>query len=146
MFFIFFYSLFFFFFFFNDTATTEIYTLSLHDALPISGGDAARFGRRPASRARNSRTAPHPPAEHRPFTRHLDADRHDAGDGSQARFVEAEESRRLASQPVGSELRRGFAVQVQAERVAERQPATRRPGRELDPPGASDAVHTQQGQ
>src|SRR2546422_2846509 len=32
------YSLFtlFFFFFFNDTATTEIYTLSLHDALPIS--------------------------------------------------------------------------------------------------------------
>src|SRR5260221_2486833 len=30
--------LFFFFFFFNDTATTEIYTLSLHDALPISFG------------------------------------------------------------------------------------------------------------
>src|SRR6266446_10994826 len=26
----------FFFFFFNDTATTEIYTLSLHDALPLS--------------------------------------------------------------------------------------------------------------
>src|SRR5438874_9899495 len=26
------------FFFFNDTATTEIYTLSLHDALPISAG------------------------------------------------------------------------------------------------------------
>src|SRR3712207_8557218 len=26
-------------FFFNDTATTEIYTLSLHDALPISRGD-----------------------------------------------------------------------------------------------------------
>src|SRR5688572_31307051 len=26
-------------FFFSDTATTEIYTLSLHDALPISGGD-----------------------------------------------------------------------------------------------------------
>src|SRR5215216_3021686 len=36
---IFFYFIFlfiFFFFFFNDTATTEIYTLSLHDALPIS--------------------------------------------------------------------------------------------------------------
>src|SRR5215475_16185297 len=32
------YSLYFF-FFFNDTATTEIYTLSLHDALPISVGD-----------------------------------------------------------------------------------------------------------
>src|SRR6266700_8276327 len=36
-FFIFLFFLFFFFFFFNDTATTEIYTLSLHDALPIYG-------------------------------------------------------------------------------------------------------------
>src|SRR2546422_7601579 len=27
-------------FFFNDTATTEIYTLSLHDALPISSGSS----------------------------------------------------------------------------------------------------------
>src|SRR2546429_5993769 len=34
-------NLFFFFFFFNDTATTEIYTLSLHDALPICDADAA---------------------------------------------------------------------------------------------------------
>src|SRR3712207_3444076 len=31
-------SCFYFFFFFNDTATTEIYTLSLHDALPIYWG------------------------------------------------------------------------------------------------------------
>src|SRR5207253_10978796 len=30
------FTIFFFFFFFNDTATTEIYTLSLHDALPIT--------------------------------------------------------------------------------------------------------------
>src|SRR5258708_9638107 len=39
-------------FFFNDTATTEIYTLSLHDALPTwdTGRTAARFsGSRPAS-------------------------------------------------------------------------------------------------
>src|SRR3989449_4106422 len=39
-----------FFFFFNDTATTEIYTLSLHDALPISAfhrpGGEARLGAR----------------------------------------------------------------------------------------------------
>src|ERR1041384_8796210 len=34
------------FFFFNDTATTEIYTLSLHDALPIYGA------RQPAGRLR----------------------------------------------------------------------------------------------
>src|SRR2546426_9178611 len=35
-----------FFFFFNDTATTEIYTLSLHDALPISflGGNRGGAG------------------------------------------------------------------------------------------------------
>src|SRR5256885_6855634 len=36
-----------FFFFFNDTATTEIYTLSLHDALPISClGETKRNNRR----------------------------------------------------------------------------------------------------
>src|SRR2546429_7077086 len=33
----------FFFFFFNDTATTEIYTLSLHDALPILFTGAAQL-------------------------------------------------------------------------------------------------------
>src|SRR5216684_9000900 len=41
-----------FFFFFNDTATTEIYTLSLHDALPISArqrGDVRPAGPFPAS-------------------------------------------------------------------------------------------------
>src|SRR5688572_31566150 len=44
-----------FFFFFNDTATTEIYTLSLHDALPISGVLAIQMkANRPAtSRARH---------------------------------------------------------------------------------------------
>src|SRR3712207_7377148 len=42
----------FFFFFFNDTATTEIYTLSLHDALPISATSPAVPGtRRPGARA-----------------------------------------------------------------------------------------------
>src|SRR2546430_6942544 len=40
-------SLFFFFFFFNDTATTEIYTLSLHDALPIFGHANAIVDRLP---------------------------------------------------------------------------------------------------
>src|SRR5256885_12579189 len=34
------------FFFFNDTATTEIYTLSLHDALPIWPRQRAGAGRR----------------------------------------------------------------------------------------------------
>src|SRR5580704_4418964 len=35
------------FFFFNDTATTEIYTLSLHDALPICDHAVARHGHAP---------------------------------------------------------------------------------------------------
>src|SRR2546429_8841889 len=43
---------FFFFFFFNDTATTEIYTLSLHDALPISGD--GQHGRQPGRVARHA--------------------------------------------------------------------------------------------
>src|SRR5215510_16480530 len=38
-----------FFFFFNDTATTEIYTLSLHDALPICAGGARGRGHRRAA-------------------------------------------------------------------------------------------------
>src|SRR2546422_9712424 len=37
-----------FFFFFNDTATTEIYTLSLHDALPICGRAHRHDARVPA--------------------------------------------------------------------------------------------------
>src|SRR3712207_6963687 len=36
------------FFFFNDTATTEIYTLSLHDALPICSVGLVLFGARVA--------------------------------------------------------------------------------------------------
>src|SRR2546430_12750203 len=43
------------FFFFNDTATTEIYTLSLHDALPISSSPpCARSCARPRSRGTSS--------------------------------------------------------------------------------------------
>src|SRR5216683_5745687 len=45
LFYLFFSFFFFFFFFFNDTATTEIYTLSLHDALPVcSLGAPVQFG------------------------------------------------------------------------------------------------------
>src|SRR5216683_8002375 len=45
--------IFFSFFFFNDTATTEIYTLSLHDALPISS--IPRSASRSAARRRRRR-------------------------------------------------------------------------------------------
>src|SRR2546430_11992371 len=60
------------FFFFNDTATTEIYTLSLHDALPIS---AVRRGvgrqRTPAREGRH----PQPPRGRRRERGHADARR-----------------------------------------------------------------------
>src|SRR2546430_16674028 len=46
-----------FFFFFNDTATTEIYTLSLHDALPIYAG--ARRDAHALARQAEAREAQH---------------------------------------------------------------------------------------
>src|SRR3712207_9436170 len=51
----------FFFFFFNDTATTEIYTLSLHDALPILSGVGPSLGaesQSPKQSMPNSTTRP----------------------------------------------------------------------------------------
>src|SRR5438034_7145232 len=47
-------------FFFNDTATTEIYTLSLHDALPISAVGALKLNA--ASRSTPARLAPGDPS------------------------------------------------------------------------------------
>src|SRR3712207_6978754 len=47
------------FFFFNDTATTEIYTLSLHDALPISEVPGAQ----PLDEVAELGIAPHPARE-----------------------------------------------------------------------------------
>src|SRR3712207_7596445 len=54
------------FFFFNDTATTEIYTLSLHDALPIS---ARRPDRRRVRRARGRRSGARRGRAHAPVRR-----------------------------------------------------------------------------
>src|SRR2546428_7096403 len=58
-----------FFFFFNDTATTEIYTLSLHDALPIYWAARARTARAPCRHPRGprkpARTADRAPAPDR---------------------------------------------------------------------------------
>src|SRR5690349_23888739 len=61
-------SYFFFFFFFNDTATTEIYTLSLHDALPISRGRTQWCPARPSGRS-GCRKDPRPSARPRPRDR-----------------------------------------------------------------------------
>src|SRR6266478_9721032 len=54
----------FFFFFFNDTATTEIYTLSLHDALPISGKTRSLFRSEPSRTSRGSIRSPWRSEEH----------------------------------------------------------------------------------
>src|SRR5256886_6834846 len=59
------------FFFFNDTATTEIYTLSLHDALPI-----CRMPRRPRVRLLGAGAARSRPERTRPRQRRLRAVRH----------------------------------------------------------------------
>src|SRR3712207_8943967 len=50
----------FFFFFFNDTATTEIYTLSLHDALPICAGARRSGARRDAPDVLHALALQHP--------------------------------------------------------------------------------------
>src|SRR2546422_8308940 len=55
----------FFFFFFNDTATTEIYTLSLHDALPISAADLPDHRLGGADSARNAAVGAGPCARRR---------------------------------------------------------------------------------
>src|SRR5687768_18296778 len=61
---------FFFFFFFNDTATTEIYTLSLHDALPIcSRGRSQSRPRRTRRPRRPDRPGPATPIRDRKSTR-----------------------------------------------------------------------------
>src|SRR5256884_59829 len=52
------------FFFFNDTATTEIYTLSLHDALPISEGAGPLQDRLPHGRGTRPRQVAWPHAGH----------------------------------------------------------------------------------
>src|SRR5256885_9866055 len=56
----------FFFFFFNDTATTEIYTLSLHDALPIWSFGWSCGRRRRRRSCRNGRRCARAVHERRP--------------------------------------------------------------------------------
>src|SRR5467141_3779075 len=95
---------FFFFFFFNDTATTEIYTLSLHDALPISAGqpgersaDAERR-RVDAGRAHAERgghvgvlhRAPRDEAQPRPPKRNEDDAKDRRGDADEDEAIDAD--------------------------------------------------------
>src|SRR5439155_998602 len=74
----------------------------------------------------------------------FDPDRHQPRHRPQARLGEPEETGRLPAQPVGRQLRRRLAVEVEAERVVEGEPATRGPGGELNAPGANDAIESQE--
>src|SRR2546427_9290083 len=69
--------MYFFFFFFNDTATTEIYTLSLHDALPISHRRRLREPDGGAGPGDVRRPVPHSRASvlHDPVSRRMSRDR-----------------------------------------------------------------------
>src|SRR6266404_5556612 len=94
----------FFFFFFNDTATTEIYTLSLHDALPIS----ARTARlRPARQGAAQRRARSIRERHARYGRPRRSTPPRGRTGGQARrlFGRARSQRPAARGPRGQEAR-----------------------------------------
>src|SRR5205823_14830971 len=80
------------FFFFDDTATTEIYTLSLHDALPIS---PCRARRAAARRRHGGRRGTHPAtavgAAARPGSEQSPADLGAAEGAAEPRAVRSEE-------------------------------------------------------
>src|SRR2546427_3220742 len=95
-------------FFFNDTATTEIYTLSLHDALPISAGCRGwwcPWGEAPWSRARGCRGAPCCRPERRLRPRRAGARPCSRGRGSRPRALENE----LGEEP-DADRRRAFGL------------------------------------
>src|SRR3989449_7332774 len=119
-----------FFFFFNDTATTEIYTLSLHDALPISE-DVEVEGQRDRStrddgQVRHGRLPLHPGGAGRPGARRAPGRGADRGlPQLRQQALERRPSRALESR----RLRRSAGRQD-----------TGRSGRPLDrePPGCDD--------
>src|SRR2546430_16787164 len=71
------------FFFFNDTATTEIYTLSLHDALPIS----LRSSIDPKTSRLYGCGSAYPRARHRREQRHVRSEEHTSELQSQSNLV-----------------------------------------------------------
>src|SRR2546426_4007430 len=103
-----------FFFFFNDTATTEIYTLTLHDALPIS--------HRPGGGAPDATAAPNHQAAHRAAPRRGRLARVDAvaGDARCARRSEPQ-ARADSLNREAQRLLSRFQTELQSLRDALRQ-------------------------
>src|SRR5688572_33326615 len=106
-------------FFFNDTATTEIYTLSLHDALPIFVGFEAQLARASEDGTRLSRRAEQLALERRRAE--------DEGVQLDVRQAEARESitriemeQREADARLNTAQRRLFAARETVERISHR--------------------------
>src|SRR3990170_9050901 len=103
------------FFFFNDTATTEIYTLSLHDALPISlppSGGGGGGGDRCAQRAVGGGADGHRRHQTRAERRRRGTDPLLRG---QARPLQDPESRGVHRRPAAQ--RRGQGTEARAARA-----------------------------
>src|SRR5207247_104801 len=114
-----------------------------------SGRPQASAGRMRARAARLTtvKSAPAPSAQpggRRPFASDPDGEGEDRRNRWQARLVEAQKAGGLAAETVRRELGCRFAIQVQPEGVGEGEPPARSPDGELDPPGAHEAVHTQE--
>src|SRR6266700_4340456 len=130
-------SLFFFFFFFNDPATTEIYTLSLHDALPIcrttprraAGGDPPGAGRA-ATRRRGRRETvarhPHPDRAGVPRRRDHPSQRGDPGSTPGPEQTRRERGGRRPTHTAGrgrDDVDVGRTAHEQEDRPADHRPA-----------------------
>src|SRR5437867_2237355 len=101
-------------FFFNATATTEIYTLSLHDALPIYGGESGPLGR-----ARTGSSAyPGPPVLHA------------RGDGTRALGDHVHHRRHPGGLRTHAAPRRGVPAPAREDGVGRVARSVRGPGRE----------------
>src|SRR5256886_8881300 len=98
------------FFFFNDTATTEIYTLSLHDALPISL-PRPTAPRGCGSRAARTRTgAPGQPWPRRPQERSLSVERRRASPGLRGSWGRGDRRDRKSTRLNSSHSQISYAV------------------------------------
>src|SRR3989442_289676 len=123
---------FFYFFFFNDTATTEIYTLSLHDALPITARGRARGIRSPDEGCGTAReTVEGKIRGTRPRTRRGKSDVEESRDGTGARRSQGEGHRLPRHGEIGERTRlrhRGGAGGPRDGRERERQRQVRGTG------------------
>src|SRR6476660_1127226 len=107
---------FFFFFFFNDTATTEIYTLSLHDALPIWKPAVVRDDHR-AAREFRQRILERPQRFHIEIVRRLVEQQHVAAAQQRRREVQPAA---LAARQLPDVLLLIAALEVEAPEVGAR--------------------------